>query len=239
MQKRVLRGVLSLAIVGGIVLALWPFGQDFYAAWNQRQLQADWKSSAPTATAPTSASTRNAPNVMAQNASAAKSRAVKNPTKARGAAAQLAEGATQKTAAVPFPKTKIELPDIGVDAVVVSGVDEEALRRGPGHFPGTSLPGQSGNCVIAAHRNVYGSWFLKLDELFPGQSIYLETPQQKYEYRVVRVFLNADTDTALLNAPPADANGKIPAQLTLITCTTPRTTNRLVLVAQRPAQSDY
>ena len=234
MQKRLLRGFLSLAIFGGIALALWPFGQDLYAAWNQRQLQADWKNAAPTAMATNAASTRTT-----KNAPAEKSRATKSSAKARGAAAQLAEGAVKKETDVPFPKTKIELPDIGVDAVVVSGVDEESLRRGPGHFPGTALPGQSGNCVIAAHRNVYGSWFYKLDELFPGQSIYLETPQGKYEYRVVRIFLNADTDTALLQSPPADASGKIPSQLTLITCTTPRTTNRLVLVAQRPKQSDY
>ena len=233
MQKRVVRGLLSLAIFGGIALALWPFGQDFYAAWNQRQLQADWKNAAPTATASVAASTRKPQNATLKKSS------TKITSKAGGAAAQLAEGATQKTVEVPFPKTKIELPDIGVDAVVVSGVDEESLRRGPGHFPGTALPGQNGNCVIAAHRNVYGSWFYKLDELFPGQSIYLETPQEKYEYRVVRVFLNADTDISLLKSPPAGANGKVPAQLTLITCTTPRTTNRLVLVAQRPAQSDY
>jgi LPXTG-site transpeptidase (sortase) family protein len=227
MKKRLLRGSLSLMIVFGVVLAIWPLGQDLYAQWNQRQLQAQWKKEAT----PHAASTRGA-------AKSAKALAAKE-SKVSGAAAQLAGGVATEKGGAPLPKTRLEMPDIGVDAVVVSGVDEESLRRGPGHFPGTALPGQSGNCVIAGHRNVYGSWFYKLDSLFPGQSIYLETPDAKYEYRVVRIFLNADTDTALLQPPPADARGKVPAQLTLITCTTPRTTNRLVLVAQRPAESAY
>ena len=180
---------------------------------------------------------------------AASTRGARKPRAPRKFPAQLKRAArrrslpkapSKKETDVPFPKTKIELPDIGVDAVVVSGVDEESLRRGPRPFSRHgAAPDKTATASSRRIATFTARGFTSSTNCFPGQSIYLETPQGKYEYRVVRVFLNADTDTALLQSPPADASGKIPAQLTLITCTTPRTTNRLVLIAQRPKQSDY
>ncbi len=127
-----------------------------------------------------------------------------------------------------WPPTRIIAPDMGLDAVVVSGVSESALRRGPGHWPGSALPGQPGNCVIAGHRNVYGSYFYRVDELLPGSLITLRTPDDSFNYQVVQSHTVADTDVSVLQ-PPAQKDA--PPQLTLITCTVRRTTTRIVVTA--------
>ena len=54
---------------------------------------------------------------------------------------------------------------------IVAGVAVEDLRRGPGHFPETPLPGQLGNAAIAGHRTTYGQPFRNVDDLVPGDEI--------------------------------------------------------------------
>ncbi|MGN6692569.1 MAG: sortase domain-containing protein, partial [Aquihabitans sp.] len=54
------------------------------------------------------------------------------------------------------PIAKIRIPSIGVNRTVVSGVALSQLKRGPGHYPETPLPGQKGNVAIAGHRTTYG-----------------------------------------------------------------------------------
>ena len=51
------------------------------------------------------------------------------------------------------PVARIVIPAIGVDEVVVEGVDQDQLAAGPGHLPRSALPGDSGNAVISAHRD--------------------------------------------------------------------------------------
>lgn len=58
---------------------------------------------------------------------------------------------------------------------VVEGVDVPALKRGPGHMPGTALPGQVGNVVLSGHRTTYGAPFNRWDELGAGDQVVLET----------------------------------------------------------------
>ena len=52
--------------------------------------------------------------------------------------------------------SRLELPTIGVDKIVVRGVDVADLRKGPGHYPATATPGGQGNSGIAGHRTTYG-----------------------------------------------------------------------------------
>ena len=79
---------------------------------------------------------------------------------------------------------KIEIPRIGVDWIVVEGVDVADLRKGPGHYPGTALPGVRGNVAIAGHRTTYGAPFQDINELDPGDEIILTTVTGRYVYRV-------------------------------------------------------
>jgi LPXTG-site transpeptidase (sortase) family protein len=85
------------------------------------------------------------------------------------------------------PLTRIEIPSIGVDTIVVQGTSPSALRAGAGHYPNTPLPGQKGNVGIAGHRTTYGRPFNKIDQLRPGDKIILTTPVGRYTYAVTRL----------------------------------------------------
>ena len=76
------------------------------------------------------------------------------------------------TKKVPF---KILIPKIGVEWIVHEGTDIASLKRGPGHYPGTALPGESSLCVIAGHRTTYGAPFNKVDKLEVGDEIILQS----------------------------------------------------------------
>lgn len=78
----------------------------------------------------------------------------------------------------------ISIPRIGLERVVVEGVSRANLKKGPGHYPGTPLPGQPGNAAIAGHRTTYGAPFNRIDELIPGDEINVSTPQGTFTYVV-------------------------------------------------------
>ena len=65
-----------------------------------------------------------------------------------------------------------------LDQYVVEGVDVDDLRKGPGHYPSTPLPGHEGNAAIAGHRTTYGAPFGDLDELGPGDEITVVRPSR-------------------------------------------------------------
>lgn len=81
--------------------------------------------------------------------------------------------------------TRIRIPKIGLDALIVEGTDPKALRAGTGHYSGTSLPCERGNTSFAGHRTTYGKPFARLDELVVGDEIHLITPERRCTYRVV------------------------------------------------------
>ena len=83
------------------------------------------------------------------------------------------------------PLTRIVIPDLGVNAVVVEGTSPAALRAGAGHYPNTPLPGEAGNVAIAGHRTTYGKPFNRMDELPVGAQVRLETPLATYTYEVI------------------------------------------------------
>jgi sortase A len=124
--------------------------------------------------------------------------------------------------------TRIEIPRIGLDAVVVelSGLDDlENLKKGPGHVPGTAYPGQEGNVVISGHRTTYGAPFNRVDELQPGDLVLLHTASAVFTYSVERSMVVQPTDLSVL-----DQSGQ--ARLTLTSCHPEfRATQRIVVVA--------
>jgi sortase A len=79
---------------------------------------------------------------------------------------------------------RIEIPAIGVDNIVVAGVQTSDLKKGPGHFPETPLPGQLGNAAIAGHRTTYGQPFHNVDKLEWGDEIIVTTLTGRYVYLV-------------------------------------------------------
>ena len=93
---------------------------------------------------------------------------------------------------------RIEIPSIGVSEYVVEGTDTDDLRKGPGHYPDTPLPGGPGTAAIAGHRTTYGAPFRDIDKLRRGQVIYLTTPTHRYVYRVTDNRIVDDQDLSVL-----------------------------------------
>ena len=108
--------------------------------------------------------------------------------------------------------TRIKIPAIGLDTVVVEGITPSALRAGAGHYPQTPLPCDAGNVGIAGHRTTYGRPFGNLDQLKPGDTIELTTPIGGCVYQVAKdPFVTTPTDMTVI-----DPTGE--RSLTLTTC---------------------
>ena len=110
------------------------------------------------------------------------------------------------------PVGLLSIPSIGMaGTAVVEGTGESQLQEGPGHYPGTPLPGESGNAAIAGHRTTYGAPFYSLDALHPGDAIVVQTAQGIFQYQVVLTKLVDPSDTSVLQPTPLP-------ELTLTTC---------------------
>lgn len=81
----------------------------------------------------------------------------------------------------------LEIPSIGLQQVVVEGTTPSDLKSGPGHLPGSSVPGEFGNAVILGRRTTYGSPFGSLASIRKGQTIKAVTGQGLFTYRVTSV----------------------------------------------------
>jgi sortase A len=105
----------------------------------------------------------------------------------------------------------IKIPRIGVVKTVVQGVGVEDLKKGPGHYPDTPMPGQAGNAAVAGHRTTYGAPFYNLDELKPNDPVLVTTVQGSFRYEVMETKIVRPSQVDVLNA--TDDN-----RLTLTTC---------------------
>jgi sortase A len=94
---------------------------------------------------------------------------------------------------------RIEIPAIGVSEYVVEGTDTSSLRKGPGHYPETPLPGDGGTSGIAGHRTTYGAPFREVDQLKRGDRIVLDMPDGHFVYRVERTKIVDDEDLSVLD----------------------------------------
>jgi sortase A len=103
---------------------------------------------------------------------------------------------------------RLEIPRIGVSAMVLDGAGSRTLRVGLGHIPGTSRPGQQGNVAIAGHRDTI---FRPLRRIKAGDEVVLETPSDTYHYRVSRIEIVDPTDVSVLKSHGQN-------ELTLVTC---------------------
>ena len=80
---------------------------------------------------------------------------------------------------------RIKIPSIGVDKIVVEGVSVDDLRKGPGRYQRSVLPGEPGNTAFAGHRTTYGAPFHNIDNLVPGDEIQVTSLLGEFTYRVV------------------------------------------------------
>jgi sortase A len=80
------------------------------------------------------------------------------------------------------PVGRIRIRAIGARFVVIQGTDGGDLRKGPGHYADTPLPGERGTVAIAGHRTTYLAPFRKLDQVHAGDRIDLEMPYGRFTY---------------------------------------------------------
>jgi len=103
---------------------------------------------------------------------------------------------------------RLEIPRLGIAAVVVEGIDRTTLRRAAGHIPGTALPGQAGNIGVAGHRDTF---FRGLKDLRTNDEIHFSTPAGEFSYEVESLRVVEPSNIGVL--APSHEN-----VLTLVTC---------------------
>lgn len=81
---------------------------------------------------------------------------------------------------------RIEFPSLDRHYIVIEGTGTADLRKGPGHYTDTALPGERGTVAIAGHRTTFGAPFRHIDKLHRGDTIRLEMPYGRFIYRVER-----------------------------------------------------
>ena len=93
---------------------------------------------------------------------------------------------------------RISIPAIGASDYVVEGTDTASLRKGPGHYPETPLPGDPGTAAIAGHRTTYGAPFRDIDQVERGDRIVLDMADGRFIYRVTSTRIVDDSDLSVL-----------------------------------------
>ena len=202
-KRKILRYLGIFLIIAGIALLIYPLYTNLIMNRQELEVLAAWDKQVADITAETTSgaiTTETFGQLEKENAPV-------DPTKK-----------------IPF---KIIIPKIDVEWVVNEGTDTATLKRGPGHYTGTALPGEVGACVIAGHRTTYGKPFNRVDELVDGDEILLETiGNELFIYTV----------TGNVEVPPTDMSVLKPTDypsLVLSTCT-PKffATRRLIIYAK-------
>jgi sortase A len=117
----------------------------------------------------------------------------------------------------------IEIPKIGVSKSMYEGITLTTLDHGPGHWPGTAMPGQLGNVVIAGHRVSHDKPFRNIDKLVPGDDVIMTTADGSFDYKVTSTeIVNPDALWIVDQTPDYTA--------TLFACHPPGSTRQRIVV---------
>lgn len=115
----------------------------------------------------------------------------------------------------------LRIPRLGDDYryAVVEGVDAEHLKKGPGHYPGSAMPGKVGNFVLSGHRTTYAAPFNRIDELRRDDEIIVDAREARYTYRVISQDVVEPDEVDILAPVPGKPDiSAIRAMITLTTC---------------------
>ncbi|HEX2128129.1 MAG TPA: class E sortase [Solirubrobacterales bacterium] len=126
---------------------------------------------------------------------------------------------------------RIEFPTLDREYVFVEGTDLDVLRKGPGHYPKTSFPGEGGTVAIAGHRTTYGAPFRTIDDLEPGEHIVVKMPYAELEYKVEKTQIVNPDATWITNRV------KGPERLVLSACHPLYSASQRVIVFARLVQA--
>ncbi len=125
---------------------------------------------------------------------------------------------------------RIQIPKLGIKFVFVAGAGSQSLKKGPGHYDATALPGEQGTVGIAGHRTTYLAPFRNLQRLRRGDEITLTMPYGRFAYTVKGSLVVSPSRIAVLRSLAHD-------RLVLTTCTPPfSAAKRLVVIARERSQ---
>jgi sortase A len=123
---------------------------------------------------------------------------------------------------------RIEIPELGIDDSLYAGITLTSIDRGPGWWPGTAMPGEWGNVVVAGHRTTHSKPFNRLHELEAGDQVVFTTDAGRFVYEVRGVIIVpeawidiaaqdwARTATLFACHPPGSAVERIVVKLRLL-----------------------
>jgi sortase A len=95
---------------------------------------------------------------------------------------------------------RLRIPALGVGEIVVNGTDHDSLKRGPGRYLGSAMPGEGRLVYIAGHRTTYGAPFSRIDRLHKGDRVSLELPYATIEYVVTGSRIVPASQTSVLKS---------------------------------------
>lgn len=215
-KARILRRLGTALIVLGVLAlgygASVYFWKDpvtaLYTSWQQRQLdgQLDEAFAAyqaqdavePEAAAPTDGATPT--NVSSAPTAATGSFASDTAAQAEVMAAQTSAAAKRFLAKMKPGQAlgRITIPKLDINPVFVNGTTSADLRKGPGRYPQTTVPGLGQVTAIAGHRTTFGAPFRYIDKLVKGNEIVLQLPYGTFTYRVVEHEIVDDEDWSVI-----------------------------------------
>ena len=95
---------------------------------------------------------------------------------------------------------RLRIPTLDLDAIVVNGTDKASLKRGPGRYLGSAMPGEGELVYVAGHRTTYGAPFSRIDHLRKGDRVFLELPYATFEYAITGHRIVPATRTSVLRS---------------------------------------
>ena len=198
--------VIGIALLGSAFAA--TFDRWHYQSQQERAL---FESRGPAVSSEREATERpvtSAASIPDQDAAAP---AAAPPTEERAAAGVMASvdrNPPPRGSNAPTAFGRLEIPRLGVSAIVKVGDDDETLDRAVGLVPESARPGQGGNIVLAGHRDTF---FRPLRDIKIGDRIRMAVPPRTYTYEVESVMVVSPDDTNVLRSKGRE-------ELTLVTC---------------------
>lgn len=183
-MRRLLRVLGSLLILAALLVGAWVavvfFWQDPFTAWythrEQHKLSAEYDREAGKFAAPPTTVSRVYP----------------------GAEIRRLERAYERSLTIGAPVGRLQIKRIGLNMVVVQGTDHETLKKGPGHYATTGLPGGGQLIYIAGHRTTYLAPFSHIDDIQNGDFIVFQVPYGTFTYRAYRHYIVPSTALSVL-----------------------------------------
>jgi len=96
------------------------------------------------------------------------------------------------------PVGRLQIGRIGLKMVVVQGTDHETLKKGPGHYEPSAVPGEGHLIYVAGHRTTYLAPFARINDIKVGDYITFSVPYATFTYRVQRHYIVPSDELSVL-----------------------------------------